>query len=123
MSDSKEKYSRQASDFVNNQVPNLERAKELYDSAKRREARFNDRWKKRSVNINEIVAEFAPGAEPYQDGVKAYFEGPRYIVMADMAAGYLRIWDKRTKSYTRLDGTPSKNRDATHFKILKREEM
>lgn len=41
---------------------------------------------------------------------------------ADMVAGYLRIYDKRTKKNVKLNGLPGSNKE-THFKILKRREM
>lgn len=42
--------------------------------------------------------------------------------LADMASGYLRIFDKNQKTYIKLDGTPGTDKE-THFKIKKREEM
>ena len=39
-----------------------------------------------------------------------------------MAAGYLRIKNKNTNQYVKLDGKPGSN-DETHFKIKKRSEM
>ena len=58
-----------------------------------------------------------------EGGVKYNFEGSRYIVRCDKVAGYLRIYDKKEKSYCLLDGTLSKNPEKTHFKIKRREEM
>ena len=55
--------------------------------------------------------------------MKYNFEGSRYIVRCDKVAGYLRIYDKKEKSYCLLDGTLSKNPEKTHFKIKRREEM
>lgn len=37
--------------------------------------------------------------------------------MADMMAGYVRIQNKKTKRYYRLDGTFTESDDETHFKI------
>ena len=59
----------------------------------------------------------------HQQGVKYVFEGERYEVKADMASGYLRIYDKVARSYVTLDGIPSDDLELTHFKILRREEM
>ena len=50
------------------------------------------------------------------------FFGGNYNVIADMASGYLRIYDNNLKSYVKLDGTPGTDKE-THFKIKKREEM
>ncbi|SFC27225.1 hypothetical protein SAMN05216254_1508 [Bifidobacterium bifidum] len=50
------------------------------------------------------------------------FENARWRIDADMVAGYLRIYDKRTKKNVKLNGLPGSNKE-THFKILKRREM
>ena len=42
--------------------------------------------------------------------------------LADMASGYLRIFDKNQKTYIKPDGTPGTDKE-TYFKIKKREEM
>ena len=64
-----------------------------------------------------------PGLQHMEGGVKYDFEGSRYIIKCDKAAGYLRIYDKNVKSYCLLDGTPSRDPEKTHFKIKRREEM
>lgn len=40
-----------------------------------------------------------------------------------MPLGYLRIYDKKAKMYTKLDGTPSGSGEETHLKIMKRKKM
>lgn len=55
--------------------------------------------------------------------MKFDFEGTRYKIKCDKAAGYLRIFDKKVGMFCKLDGTPSMNLKETHFKIKKRGEM
>ena len=74
------------------------------------------------VDINNIVQRFAPNSVGRAYGVKYQFESNRYIVKADMASGYLRIYDKLLEKYIKLDGTPG-SLEETHFKIKKRSEM
>ncbi len=74
------------------------------------------------MNINNVVRDFVPGAEGQITGYKYIYNGERYQVVADMVAGYLRIKDKKTNQYVKLNGKPGSNNE-THFKILKREEM
>ena len=69
-----------------------------------------------------MINKFAPNSVGKEKGVKFIFEGTRYIIKADMASGYLRIYDKVLKDYVKLDGTPGL-RSETHFKIKKRSEM
>lgn len=99
-----------------------------FERSKAREAKYNDIWLKNKVNLNEIVDKFVPQVDGFveqrsEGGVKYDFEGPRYIVKCDKVAGYLRIYDKETKMYCKLDGTSSRNGDETHFKIKRRKEM
>ncbi len=74
------------------------------------------------MNINEIIDRFAPKFTSKVNKQKMIFFGERYNVIADMASGYLRIYDNVTKTYVKLDGTPGNDKE-THFKIKKREEM
>jgi len=94
-----------------------------YYNSKMREIKFNDNWKKIMVNINDIVNRFTPNVKGKVKGVKYLFENKNYIVKADMASGYVRILDKKEKMYTKIDGSVSRNRDETHFKIIKRKDM
>ena len=93
-----------------------------YAKSKERERQYNESWKRNSVNLNDVVNQFTPGAKGKAKGVKFQYENSRYIVKADMASGYLRIYDKSIKKYVKLDGTPG-TKEETHFKILKRSEM
>ena len=74
------------------------------------------------VDINDVVHQFAPNSVGQAHGVKYQFESDRYIIKADMASGYLRIYDKVLRQYVKLDGTPG-SLEETHFKIKKRSEM
>lgn len=128
MSDYKSAYSDISKDYIENIVPTNSVDQERYKRSKERELKFNENWKKQKVNLNEIVDKFVPKIDEVvtqksEGGVKYNFIGERYIVKCDKVAGYLRIYDKKTKSYCKLDGTPSKNPEETHFKIKRREEM
>ena len=97
-----------------------------------------------SVNINDVIERFAPGANPMiQEGKIYFYNKDRTIaVVADVAGGYLRIEDFRKKTkhrqYLDLDGNDAHNvtengktrgrskseyQSATHYRIKKREEM
>lgn len=117
MSDAKERYSSNVGTYVNN-----EQGKHEHEKSKRREGKYNDNWKKQSVNLNEIVDRFAPGAEGKQVNGKFIYFGIDYNVVADMPSGYLRIMDNKTKKYVKLDGAIGLPKE-THFKIKRREEM
>ena len=95
----------------------------LYEKSRKRAARFGENWKKNAVNLNAICDEFAPDSDGIISGVKMIFRGERYTVVADMASGYLRIYDSVTRCHVRLDVTPSQKENETHFIIKKREEM
>ena len=128
MADYKSAYSDISKDYIENIVPSNPVDQGRYDRSKAREAEYNDMWMKQKVNLNEIVDKFIPSIEGFveqytEGGVKYDFEGARYIIKCDKVAGYLRIWDKRAKSYCLLDGTPSRDESLTHFKIKRREEM
>lgn len=122
MADSKSLYSDASDEFVNKDVQEEAQAQRWYNKSKVREARHKKKWESTPVDINEIVERFAPGAKGVKDKIKYIYRGERYIVVADMASGYLRIQDSITKEYLHLDGTPG-NDDDTHFKIKRREEM
>ena len=124
MADSKERDSSAAKFYASVMIhsgPLLDAIR--YYKSKLREFRFNDNWKKNMVNLNDIVRKFTPGAKGRPKGVKYLFENENYIIKVDMPSGYLRIYDKRTDMYTRADGSPSKSREETHFKVIKRKDM
>lgn len=93
-----------------------------YNKSKEREKKHNTDWEKQKVNLNDIIDKFAPDFEAKETGSKMIFYGERYNVVADMASGYLRIYDSVLKTYVQMDGTPGTDAN-THFKIKKREEM
>lgn len=128
MADYKSAYSDISKDYIENLVPSSTLEQGRYERSKAREAKNNGNWIKQKVNLNEIVDRLIPEkgdavVQRTESGVKYHFEGNRYIIKCDKVAGYLRIYDKYTKSYCLLDGTPSKNPEKTHFKIKRREEM
>lgn len=121
MSDYKEAYSDISKYYIDNVVPSSEIDRIRYEKSKQREEQFNDEWSKNKVNLNEVVDRFIPEGEVVKQktksGIKYEFIGERYVVICDKVAGYLRIYDKKEKSFCKLDGTPSDNNDETHFKI------
>lgn len=123
MSDTKDRYSGSSTQFVNEAADNNPETKKLFEKSKRREKLHNSDWLNRKVDINDIVNRFTPEATGYPSGVKFIFRGDRYTVIADMASGYLRIYDSAAHSYIDLDGNPSNNQIDTHFKIKRREEL
>lgn len=122
MSDYKELFSAAAEIFVEASLGGSERERRLYEESRRRAERYEENWAENAVNLIVICDEFAPGAEGFIAGVKYIFRGERFAVVADMASGYVRIYDSVVRSYIKLDGTPG-NDDETHFRILKKEEM
>lgn len=116
--DNKALYSKASNYYVENH--NVSEAD--YEKSKAREKKHNESWEKQKVNLNEIIDTFAPDFEAKEHGAKMIFYGDRYNVIADMASGYLRIYDNTLKEYVKLDGTPGNDKH-THYKIMKREEM
>ena len=116
--DNKALYSKASKYYVENHA-----LSEIdYNKSKNRERLHNDNWEKQKVNINEIIDKFAPIFDAKEHGSKMIFYGDDYNVVADMASGYLRIYDNNQKCYVDLTGRPGTDKD-THFKIKKREEM
>lgn len=115
-------YSEAAQYYVEETVPSSGIDQGRFDRSKKREKKYNESWKERPVNLNEICDKFAPGNVGCKEGVKFVFNGDDYKVVADMASGYLRIQDLNTGKYVTLDGVPG-TLEETHFKILRREEM
>jgi hypothetical protein len=122
MADSKTSYSNESNNYVTNSIHSSKIDMDRYNRSKVRENKYNENWKKNSVNINDIVNLFTPNAVGSIHGVKYQFEGNRYRIVADMASGYLRIFDKILGQYVRLDGSIGTTEE-THFKIKKRSEM
>lgn len=122
MSDTKDEYSAASTEFVSEANDRSERARQLYQASKQREARHNNQWIKHPVDINKVVNRFTPGSTGRREGVKYIFSGPTHRVVADMAAGYLRVYSNSLRSYVDMNGLAG-NAQATHFKIKRREEM
>lgn len=123
MADSKAGYSKAAKFYARIMIHGNMLDAIRYYKSKLREAKFNVNWKKHMVNLNDVVNKFTPGTKGRPKGVKYQFENNKYIIKVDMPSGYLRIYDKQAKMYTKIDGTPSGDREETHFKIMKRKEM
>ena len=111
-----------------------EQAKKNYDLQTKLKA-AKSRYRKhksemRPVDINEIVAKYAPGAKPYIEKYKIQYsnENYPYVVVAD-PSGYLRVMDHRVeggfvdvfsgKTLTKEDKDFNK---LTHFRIKRRDE-
>lgn len=122
MSDKKANYSAASKKYVSHTSQSNSVDAERHRRSKERERKYNANWSKNEVNINDAVSKFAPNSQGVSKGVKYVFESQRYVVKADMSAGYLRIYDKQLKKYVKLNGQPGNNSD-THFKIKKRSEM
>ena len=122
MADQKSAYSEASKHYVDVRVPASADDKGRFDRAKLREAKYNENWKAQAVNINEIADAFCPDFTVKQKRDKFIFKGERYDVSADMAAGYLTIFDNKIKQWIRLDGSIAKDGNG-HYKIKKREEM
>lgn len=123
MSNAKEMYSEASKYYCETKVPVSPKDQERYNRSKVREAVFNENWKRENVNIIDIVEQFAPEAEAYENGYKFYFEGRDNIVMCDMVAGYLRVKNKETGLFYMLNGALTDSKEGTHFKIKRKEEM
>ena len=123
MGDSKSRYSDFSNHYVEVAVRQSDLEQARYNRSKEREKRHNENWIKQKVNINDIVRKFTPEDRTgHSNGVKYVFENEKYAIKADMASGYLRIYDKKKKIYLKIDGTPG-NLEETHFKIKRRGEM
>lgn len=99
-------------------------------NAKMRVDKYGSDWE--SVNINDVVNKFAPGATPTEFRGKIIFNnGGQFQVVADVSGGYLRIQDANKKfTYVNLSGEykpksvgKSKWKQMTHYRIKKLEEM
>jgi len=110
MSDNKKLYSETSKLFI--EASKVDSAR--YDSSIKRKDKYNKNWEKQKVNINEIVKKFAPNFKVRVNNEKIMFIDKDYNVIADMASGYLRIYDNHLRKYVRKDGTVG-NRDETHF--------
>lgn len=89
----------------------------------KREALFNENWKKNKVNINEIINKYTPNETPKIHGVKSIWKNKDYIIKADMASGYLKIYDRHFKTFLDKYGNLVPDGPDSHMKILRKEEM
>ena len=130
MADSKTTYSTTVSKVKQASTSNNELKTQLSDGKARAE-KYGSGWD--SVNINEVVDKFVPGATSYESHGKIFFEnGGQYIVIADVAGGYLRIQDISAGQYVyvTINGehrppniSKSKWKQLTHYRIKKLEDM
>ena len=136
--DIKTGYSTLVSGAKNAATTNAELNKKIVAGHQRKET-YGNNWP--SVNINEIVERFAPGAIPkVVNGKVIYFSSDgRYEITADIGGGYLRIFDhvngyhvdakgNDVRNYVDARGkqhgrSRSEQKALTHLRILKREEM
>lgn len=122
MSNAKEVYSKLSQNYVD-AVPSTPNLQHGYIASKKREAQFNENWKKNKVNINEIVDKYTPEVTPEVHGVKAVCKNKDYIVKADMASGYLKVYDRNNRTFLDKYGNPVPDGPDSHMKILRKEEM
>ena len=131
MSDSKTGYSTTVSK-VKKASESSKALSKILSGGQYRATKHKDSWQ--SVNINDVVSKFAPGAKSYEAGGKIMFSnGGRYKIVADVAGGYLRIQDTKYTGktvYVTLEGKYIQNFSSrkefekhSHYRILKREEM
>ena len=123
MSDYKHTYSGASSGYAGAAASASSDARRAYERSRMRKQKHEDAWAEHPVDLNDVCERFVPGEVGECRGVKYIFENGNYAVVADMASGYLRIYAKKLKSYVTLDGSPSRDGDKTHFKILRREEL
>ena len=122
MSDAKTPYSRAAKEYMN-KVSESEIDQDRVRRAQARKAQYNDQWIGLSVNVNDLVDTYTPGAEGKVRGYKYTWDNTLYRVKADMITGTVRVFDKTAKMHVTRDGEPSKDDALTHFKIMKRKDM
>ena len=130
MADSKTQYTTNVNKVKKAAKLNKAINKKL-NAGQLRATKYKTNWK--GVNINEIVNQYVPGATFYESNGKINFSnGGRYVVVADVAGGYLRIQDLNFKGtvYVTLDGKYQKDfgnikefNKHSHYRILKKEEM
>lgn len=126
MGDSKTTYSTTVSKVKQAAESNIVLANQL-SSGKARAVKYGSGWD--SVNINDIVDKFAPGATSYESHGKVFFDnGGQYVVVTDVAGGYLRIQDVTAGNYVyvTISGeyrpssiSKSKWKQKTHYRIKK----
>ena len=123
MADYKSNYSENSSLYVDFTVDESEDEMIRYQKSRARRDRHMTEWVYGPVNLNEICERFTPDVCGFQSNEKFIYMNDAYVVIADMASGYVRIYDRKLKAYLTPNGTPSTEDRFTHFRILKREEM
>lgn len=123
MSNAKEVYSKLSQYYVEYAVPSTPDLQSGYIASKKREALFNENWKKNKVNINEIIDKYTPNVTPKVHGVKSVWKNKDYIIKADMASGYLKVYDRNLKTFLDKYGNLVPDGPDSHMKILRKEEM
>lgn len=116
----------------------------LFERARNESSRFKENWQ--TVNINEFVKRFVPGAKGKisEDGRKIYYYNKHNSlrITTDVAGGYCRLEDMSINGIGRfldINGNDARNyinergkkqgrsrsqfNEVTHFRILKRKEM
>lgn len=104
---------------------------EKLSKGKERVDKYGSGWE--SVNINNVVDKFAPGATTRENNGKVIFSnGGQFEIVADVAGGYLRVQDVSAGklTYVTLSGEykpksigKGKWKQMTHYRIKKLEEM
>lgn len=130
MSDSKTTYSTTVSKIKQIAESNSILRGTL-EKEKLRAIKHGLRWN--SVNINDVVNKFAPGALAQEKNGKIMFSnGGSFTIVTDVAGGYLRIQDtsKGNHTYITTNGeyrsksiSKSEWKKMTHYRIKKLEEM
>ena len=94
MSNAKEINSKLSKYQVEYAVPSSSDLQYGYAESKKRQVLFNENWKNKD-----------------------------YIVKADMASGYLKVYDRNLKTYLDKHGNPVPDGPDSHMKILRKEKM
>ena len=123
MSNAKEVYSKLSQYYIEFAIFSTPNTQKAYSASKRREALFNENWKQNKVNINQIIDKYTPEEAPTIHGVKAVWKNKYYIVKADMASGYLKVYDRIQKTFLNKHGNLVPDGKESHMKILRKEEM
>ncbi len=121
-----------------------QKIKDSLNRGKMESQNFKAKWQ--TVNINDLVAKFTPGAKgiPSLNGRKVYYYNfkTKIRLVADVRGGYVRIEQYKNKGKRRflgINGNDESNfinakgkkqgrsrsdyEEVTHFRILRRDEM
>lgn len=126
MADPKTQYQVLRTNFYANELPAHPEWNGGYAAAKNRAKKYHKEWAKQSVDINKVVEKFTGNAQGESVGMKTIYKGERYYVLADYVGCYLRIMDKTTGKFVKIDGSPCiipEDFNEAHYRIKTREEM